>query len=187
MPNSAITFNTSGLATDTSPGLVGTGAQTFAGAKTFNNGLEFTTASLSDAQATRLGLKQYLHGTTYNGGIAPTVTLNAGGGSLSGVQRAVFMPYQMQDGTWRLKFNVAVVLDAVSRTQVSIAVNGITSKNAAATQAICAFGNNTSAYVALQGVDANTNILYWHGASTSATNFRFSGDIELDSKPTWAY
>jgi hypothetical protein len=39
MPNSAISFNTSGLATTTSPGLVGTGAQTFAGAKTFQNGL----------------------------------------------------------------------------------------------------------------------------------------------------
>lgn len=39
MPNSAITFNTAGLASATSPGLVGTGAQTFAGAKTFQNGV----------------------------------------------------------------------------------------------------------------------------------------------------
>ena len=39
MSNSAITFNTSGLASATSPGLVGTGAQTFAGAKTFQDGL----------------------------------------------------------------------------------------------------------------------------------------------------
>lgn len=38
MPNSAISFNTSGLATDTSPGLVGTGAQTFAGKKTLDGG-----------------------------------------------------------------------------------------------------------------------------------------------------
>lgn len=38
MPNSAISFNTSGLATTTSPGLVGTGAQTFAGVKTFQDG-----------------------------------------------------------------------------------------------------------------------------------------------------
>lgn len=38
MPNSAITFNTSGLATTTSPGLVGTGAQTFAGKKTLDGG-----------------------------------------------------------------------------------------------------------------------------------------------------
>lgn len=186
MSNSAISFNTAGLASTTSPGLVGTGAQTFAGAKTFNNGLEFTTASLSDVQATRLGLKQYLHGTTYNGGIAPTVTLNAGGGSLSSVTRAVFMPYQMQDGTWRLKFNVNVLLDAVARTQVSIAVNGITSKNAG-TQSISAHGNNSSAYVAIQGIDANTNIFNWYGASSFATSYRFSGDIELESKPTWAY
>jgi len=38
MSNSAITFNTAGLASTTSPGLVGTGAQTFAGKKTFQNG-----------------------------------------------------------------------------------------------------------------------------------------------------
>lgn len=38
MPNSAISFNTSGLATSTSPGLVGTGAQTFAGKKTLDGG-----------------------------------------------------------------------------------------------------------------------------------------------------
>lgn len=38
MPNSAISFNTSGLATTTSPGLVGTGAQTFAGKKTLDGG-----------------------------------------------------------------------------------------------------------------------------------------------------
>lgn len=39
MPNSAITQQVQGLASATSPGLVGTGAQTFAGAKTFQDGL----------------------------------------------------------------------------------------------------------------------------------------------------
>jgi len=38
MPNSAITFNTAGLASASSPGLVGTGAQTFAGKKTLDGG-----------------------------------------------------------------------------------------------------------------------------------------------------
>lgn len=38
MANSAITFNTTGLASTTSPGLVGTGAQTFAGKKTLDGG-----------------------------------------------------------------------------------------------------------------------------------------------------
>lgn len=38
MPNSAISFNTAGLASATSPGLVGTGAQTFAGKKTLDGG-----------------------------------------------------------------------------------------------------------------------------------------------------
>ena len=39
MPNSAITQQVQGLATTTSPGLVGTGAQTFGGAKTFQDGI----------------------------------------------------------------------------------------------------------------------------------------------------
>lgn len=38
MPNSAITQQVQGLATTTSPGLVGTGAQTFAGKKTLDGG-----------------------------------------------------------------------------------------------------------------------------------------------------
>jgi hypothetical protein len=38
MTSSALTGNTSGLATATSPGLVGTGTQTFAGKKTFSTG-----------------------------------------------------------------------------------------------------------------------------------------------------
>lgn len=38
MSNSAISFNTAGLASTTSPGLVGTGAQTFAGKKTLDGG-----------------------------------------------------------------------------------------------------------------------------------------------------
>lgn len=38
MPNSAITQQVQGLATTTSPGLVGTGAQTLAGKKTFDGG-----------------------------------------------------------------------------------------------------------------------------------------------------
>lgn len=38
MSNSAITQQVQGLATPTSPGLVGTGAQTFAGKKTFDGG-----------------------------------------------------------------------------------------------------------------------------------------------------
>ena len=38
MANSALSGNTSGLATATSPGLVGTGAQTFAGKKTLDGG-----------------------------------------------------------------------------------------------------------------------------------------------------
>ena len=38
------------------------------------SGLLQPVASMSDALATTLGHKQYLHGTNYNGGNAPTVS-----------------------------------------------------------------------------------------------------------------
>ena len=64
--------------------------------------LYFAPIGMSNAEATLRGLKQYLHGTAYNGGNAPTV------GGVAGVTRGVFVPYQTQDGTWRLKFNLVV-------------------------------------------------------------------------------
>lgn len=174
MPNSAISFNTSGLATATSPGLVGTGAQTFGGAKTFQNGLVFTSASLSDSQATMMGLKQYLHGTTYNGGNAPTV------GGVTSVTKGVFIPYQMQDGSWRLKFNIYCNPGGASATAT---VNGITFTTYQAGCAHDPSNNNTWSFA---GCINNTNqISIRSGTSTGALSF--SGDVEITSKPTWAY
>jgi hypothetical protein len=50
MSSSAITGNTSGIATATTPGLVGTGAQTFAGDKTFNGAI--TASNLTSGRYT---------------------------------------------------------------------------------------------------------------------------------------
>ena len=63
MPNRP-PFNTSGLATTTSPGLVGTGAQTFAGAKTFQDGIVAPSTAV---------------GTVYSGTYTPTFTAVSGG------------------------------------------------------------------------------------------------------------
>jgi len=188
MANSAITFNTAGLASATSPGLVGTGAQTFAGAKTFNNGLVFAASSLSDAQATLMGLKQYLHGTAYNSGISPTVTSAQAGFS---VIRSVFVPYQTQDGAWRLRFNIAASFTASIISVVSVSINGVVSKNL--TQyfqpvfgVFYTVSGTNGFYQSYAGV--NNGTLTCQLTSTNNVNgVAFSGDIELDSKPTWAY
>ena len=166
-------------------GIVSTTAQTFGGAKTFQDGLVFASSSLSDSQATLMGLKQYLHGTTYNSGIAPTVTSAQAGFS---VVRAVFVPYQMQDGAWRLRFNLVATFTSASISTITVSVNGITNKNVVNfSQAISTMfqGNNNIG----RGF-ANENTSSFRAdlpSAITAAGLNFSGDVELNSKPTWAY
>jgi len=146
----------------------------------FANGMDNSTA-------TRLGLKQYLHGTTYNGGNAPTVTLTSGGGTLSAVNRAVFIPYQMQDGAWRMKFNFSTTLSAVSRTTVVFAVAGVTFKGESSYyQSVSGTSGNASPVIDAFTVP-NTGTIQLDYSSGTTTGHFVSGDVELDSKPTWAY
>jgi hypothetical protein len=143
------------------------------------------TSQLDDSTATKLGLKQYLHGTTYSGGNAPTVTCAQAGFV---VTRAVFVPYQMQDGTWRLRFNFAATFTSASISTINVNINGILSKNVTGfSQAIISMfqGNNTIGR-AFVGENSNTCRADLVSAITCA-GLNFSGDVELDSKPTWAY
>lgn len=183
MSNSAITQQVQGLATPTSPGLVGTGAQTFGGVKTFNGGLVFAASSLSDAQATILGLKQYLHGTTYNGGIAPTVTCGQAGFA---VGRAVFVPYQMQDGSWRLKFNITSNFTSATITSVTVSIAGISFKTGTIQSVSSLFLSNVNPSRSYANPTTG-DVLVSITVSSTAAGVNISGDVELDSKPTWAY
>ena len=187
MSNSAWSGNTSGLATAVSPGLVGITTQTFAGVKTFQDGLAFTSASLSDVQATILGLKQYLHGTTYSGGIAPTVTAGAGITSIGTVTRALFIPYQCQDGTWRMRFTIQINgATSTSSTGHQINVNGIVFKNVTNyNQVISGYANTQWSDVAVLANSTTINI--GHSSGVSPATYGFAGDVELNAKPTWAY
>lgn len=147
-----------------------------------------TNTSLDNASATRLGLKEYYqdtaHSGTYNGGLAPTVTLQAGGGTLTTVDHAVFIPYQMQSGTWRMRFNVKVTLSSAVRTAARIAVNGVTT--AAHDQAH--YGSNVVG-LAISGMQstASTGRFEVGHASGTTSIYVYGGDVELASKPTWAY
>jgi hypothetical protein len=133
----------------------------------------------SDADATRMGLKQYVGdgSTSYNGG--NTITLS---GSGVVVRRAVFVPYQVQDGSWRLKFNFYVA--CTSTTNLTANVSGILAKNVSNyLQALSGFpgGNYGRAYIS-----PNTNTITMT-SDLATTSMGASGDIELESKPTWAY
>lgn len=156
---------------------VGLVAQSSAGLMPASN------SNLDDATATRLGLKQYLHGGSYFGGLAPTVTSAQAGFA---VTRAVFVPYQCQDGSWRLKFNITSSFTSATVSSMAISINGVTFKNVSnCYQSMSGFinGNLQQSYAnpgasTLTIIQASTaGAIYWCG----------SGDIELETRPTWAY
>jgi hypothetical protein len=181
---------TNGGELDSSVTQVIPGAKTFSGAVTISGNLSASGAIasdptlLSDAQATKMGLKVYAHGTTYNGGNAPTITLTAGGGTLSSVTASDFIPYQMADGAWRIKFNIRVSLSSTARTLIGLSINGVSFP--AVDQGVSA--NNAGAAAATYAVaTASTSTLTFGFASSVTDAAIVSGDVKLASKPTWAY
>ncbi len=158
----------------------------FALATTSNAGLyPATPMQLSDAKATQLGLKKYAHGTTYYVGIAPTITLGAGGGTLSSIDNSAFYPYQDQAGTWKLKFHISATVSSASRTSARFDVNGVTF--AAFAQAISGASNASAAATYATTANASGATMTHFHATGTTTSYSLSGDVELASKPTWAY
>lgn len=141
------------------------------------------TSSLDNATATQLGLKQYLHGTNYNGGNAPTVTSAQPGFAVS---RAVFIPYQTQDGAWRLRFNINATFTSDVILVTLITVNGVTSKSGMDHSISGFFGGNNNGAKAFWAQNTSSQNMYV-GTAATAFSWHTSGDIELQSKPTWAY
>jgi len=139
-------------------------------------------SAMDDTTATRLGYKTYSHGTNYNGGNAPTITLTSGGGTLSSVSYSFFTPYQKQDGVWFLRFNLLVQLSSAARTSTAIAINGVSYSNP---QAITAY-NDATANATFYAVAGGSDITaIW--SSVTTTGFYASGDVKLSAKPSWAY
>jgi hypothetical protein len=143
-------------------------------------------SNLDDVTATRLGFKTYVHGGSYNGGAAPTVTLTGGGGSLSSVVRAAFVPYQLQDGAWRCRMNLNLSVSSAVRTSATFSVVSLTAKNVASYYQNVAVSDTSN--VAMNGyVTANATTITCVHASATTTLYVIAGDIELESKPSWAY
>jgi hypothetical protein len=145
-------------------------------------------SSFSDATATRLGYKSYVHGTNYNEGNAPTVSLYSGGGSIDTVKIAIFTPYQKQDDSWWLKISLSVLLSVATRTGVQFAINGVTFKAiTSGFQPLCGQCYNDATFVQIPYCGQNTNRIIFEHGSTSSNNYAVSGEVLLESKPTWAY
>jgi len=151
-----------------------------------NAGLLPNPTALSDAAATSLGMKVYVgDGTTYNGGNAATITFSSSAGSIS-YDYSSLIPYQMQDGTWRLKGNIGGTGSATNRTYGSATVAGITS--IAESQAISASVSDVAGTMQVAYITASSNTFtLYHAAAGSGDQYQWSFDIALASKPTWAY
>jgi hypothetical protein len=100
--------------------------------------------------------------------------------------RAVGIPYLTSDSGWRLKFNIIGTLTAASSI-TSLAVTGVTFKDASSTayQAVTAYdisaGNLTTTMARTDPGTNEFNIQF----SGNSTQMIISGDVELDSKPTF--
>jgi hypothetical protein len=127
--------------------------------------------------------------SNFRGMVAPrkgqtALTLTSSTPTLS-LTRAVGIYYQDQDGAHRLKFNLSGTCAGVARTQLQVQIDGVTFKNTANfSQAISAY-NNAVAAIGAYTVPGSGFINYDH-TSGSTTVYSLSGDVELDSKPSWA-
>jgi hypothetical protein len=103
--------------------------------------------------------------------------------------RAIGIYYQDQDGNHRLKFNVVGSI-SVGVTSFTGTISGVTFKNISGfTQAIsaCLGESGVAARVTLESyVNPNASTFVVATSSGNMTLVRISGDVELDSKPTWA-
>jgi len=139
--------------------------------------------SMTDAEATRLGLKVYSHGVTYTGSPnSPTVTLGAGGGSISSVVLSSFIPYQLQSGAWRMKFTIVLTVNVLGRANLPVIVAGIT--YASTYQFGSAGTTDTVAFATY--TEPSTSQLQIVG-SVTAGFYSMSFDVLLASKPSWAF
>jgi hypothetical protein len=139
---------------------------------------------LFDAAATRMGLKTYSHGTTYNGGNAPTVSANNVQPGFTCTD-SHFIPYMTQGGTWRVKFNIRISLTTSQYT--ATLVNGMTPAYSQAIS-VSATDGTLGAFENLPyAFNQSGNTAMANRLNASVANFAISGDIALASKPTWAY
>lgn len=147
-----------------------------------------STVNTADQYAanTAAGKMVYAHGTTYNGGIAPTITLTSGGGTLTSVNRSVFIPRQMSDGTWRIQFFASMLLSSATRVGSAFAVNGITLNSG--TYDYTPLSSLSDAVISKSYTNVgNSSLMITEHASATTTFYIFSGEVGLPSKPTWAY
>ena len=118
-----------------------------------------------------------------------TITSNEG---LSGfaVTYGTFIPYQTTDGTWRLNMSVRVIYTLTGVENLSFSIAGVTFKSGSNIQQTLVgyFSGSTETATLVTLATPGTDDVYISrvGGASNGTTVNWAGDVELDSKPTWA-
>jgi hypothetical protein len=101
--------------------------------------------------------------------------------------RAVGIAYRDQAGVWRLRFNITATFSSATVTSVTMTVSGVTFKNIGFPQAGSgSWGNNSSVIPRVLCNNNASTITLDSASATSVTGMYCSGDVELESRPSWA-
>lgn len=85
-----------------------------------------------------------------------------------------------------MKFNIHGSVSAATRSSYAISLTGVTFKNIANFfQSVSGNARNATTNYVSECTPNSGTITAYH-ASVSSTEYMFSGDVELESKPTWA-
>lgn len=151
-------------------------------------------ANLTDEEATRLGYKEYFIGGTYNGG--NTLNFNIGEGSASSVE-GVLIPYQTQDGNWRLRFTIGFNTSGTSGT-FAFGFSGLTASPPVVDYQSVSAASFAGAAAVGQclwrqdvGYNSGQQMFMEPSAGDINSGVQVFGDVDLGagptSKPIWAY
>lgn len=117
-----------------------------------------------------------------------------GYGSFAVVRREVYEAYQTSAGQWKLKFSVCFAGGSASSTNLfEFGISGVTFKSGSdycqpvpSSTGATGFGQNTSIESFTQ---PNTSNIRTYTSTSKQPNlffWSFNGDVELESKPSWA-
>jgi len=127
----------------------------------------------------------YLAGSTYN-----SVALNITSAQAGWTQRyGYFMPY-LQEGQWRLRFNLFGTYTAANITSLTVSIAGVLFKNSGYAQSCSGALMNSVTNAITRAVMAQPNlgdVIVYISSSGNTAETGISGDCALESKPTWVY
>lgn len=98
--------------------------------------------------------------------------------------RAVGIPYQTLDGTWRLRFNIAGD-QSPKQNSVTLSIGGVIFESTIY-QTVAAYHGDEPVEIARTQTNSSLILIRAYNGTVGAGNFiSCSGDVELKEKPTW--